>query len=243
MKRRLVIWPIGRRWIIWLLGIAALAVIGLFPLRTALGMSDFERIGFSARQVAGTIWYGRIGDLHLKSQPFGTFEVQLNPLPLLIGNISMNFGRLESPEGPLEGQLVAGFRRGVVDTSGRVVVREMFSPLPVEALELQDVTILFRNGRCAEASGSITPIVAIPVVGLQLDTGLKGDIECDGERARVVMTTPSGRERIDFYVQASGDYRGWMSIRNPPPAIGAGLVLFGFRPSPEGLSLSVDGRL
>lgn len=243
MRRRLIIWPIGRRWIVWLLGIAALAALGLFPLRTAIAMSDLKRIGFSARQVAGTIWYGRIGELHLKSQPFGTFEVRLNPLPLLIGNISMDFDRLDSPDGPLRGQLVAGFQRGLVGASGRVAVGDMFAPLPLEALELQDFTVLFRNGRCVTASGTVTPVISVPVTGLDLDTGLKGNVECDGERSRVVMTSPSGRERVEFYIQASGDYRGWMSIRNPPPAIAAGLILFGFRPAPEGLSLSVNGRL
>ncbi|HYI42845.1 MAG TPA: hypothetical protein VD768_04400 [Sphingomicrobium sp.] len=55
-----------RPWVPWLSGILAIALVGLFPLRVALGSSDLERIGFTARQVAGTIWYGRIGSLNLR---------------------------------------------------------------------------------------------------------------------------------------------------------------------------------
>lgn len=231
------------RWIAWTAGIAAMAGFALFPLRLALALSDFERMGFTARQVAGTIWYGRIGELHLKSQPLGTLEVALNPLPLLIGNISMQFNRMESPDGPLEGKLIAGFRRGVVDANGRLAVGSMFGRLPLAALELDDVTVLFRNGQCVEGAGRIRPIFAAPIPGITIDPGIAGTIECDGERARVQMKSPSGAEMIEFYVRESGEYRAWMSIRTGRPALTGALSLFGFRPSPQGMTLTVDGRL
>lgn len=233
----------SRRWIIWTVGIAALAALALFPLRLALALSDMERMGFTARQVAGTIWYGRIGELHLKSQPLGTMEVALNPLALLIGNISMQFNRMDGPDGPLEGKLVAGFRRGVVDSSGRLAVGDMFGRLPLAALELENVTVLFRNGRCVEAGGRIRPILSAPLPGLTIDPGIAGTIECDGERARVRMQSPSGAESIEFYVRESGEYRAWMNLRTSSPELTGALSLFGFRPSPQGMTLSVDGRL
>lgn len=231
------------RWIIWTAGIAFLAALVLFPLRLALSLSDIERMGFTARQVAGTIWYGRIGELHLKSQPLGTMEVALNPLPLLIGNISMRFNRMESPDGPLDGKLVVGIRRGVVDANGRLALGQMFDPLPVAALELEQVTVLFRNGGCERASGRIRPILSAPVPGLTLDPGIAGTIECDGERARVRMRSPSGNESIEFYVRESGEYRAWMSVRTTRPDLSGALSIFGFRPSPQGMTLTVDGRL
>ncbi|MFP5328526.1 MAG: type II secretion system protein N [Alphaproteobacteria bacterium] len=231
------------RWAIWTIGIAALALVALFPLRLALAWSDFERIGFAARQVAGTIWYGRIGDLQLRSQPVGTLEVTLDPVALLVGSISMKFSRLDSPEGPLTGQLVVGRKRGIRSTSGRIPVGEIFTPIPVGAVELTDVTVLFRNGQCAEAGGRIAPILAAPIPGLQINPGLSGAVECEGERARVRMESASGAERIEFYVRDSGDYRAWMTIRSSDPVMNSGLALFGFRPSADGLRLSVDGRL
>lgn len=231
-----------RRWLTWVLGIFGLALFGLFPLRIALGLSDLERMGFTARQVAGTIWYGRIGSLHLRSTPLGTFEVQLDPFALLIGNISMQFKRMDDPHGLLEGRLVAGLSRGIRDSSGRIAAGEMFAPLPIEALELQDVTVLFRNGVCIEAEGRVTPIIAAPIPGVQF-AGMTGAMQCDGERARVRMSSGSGAERVEFYISSSGRYRGWLSVRTTAPELGAALALLGFRPSPEGMTLTVNGRL
>lgn len=232
-----------RRWLIWTGGILALALVSLFPLRVALGLSDFERMGFAARQVAGTIWYGRIGELHLRSQPLGTFEVRLDPLALLFGTISMRFDRLDDPDGVLEGQLVAGMRRGIKESSGRIAVERMFAPLPIEAIDLDNVTVLFQRGTCVRGSGRITPVIASPIPGISFGSALSGRLECDGERARVVMTSPSGSERLEFYVNSEGSYRAWLTIRADAPEVGAALSLFGFRPSAQGLTLQMRGRL
>ena len=233
----------SRRWIAVGAALLVLAVIALFPLRIALGLSDLSRIGFTASQVEGTIWSGRIGQLQMRSQPLGTMDVSLDPFALMLGNISMAFHRLDNPEGPLDGRLVAGATRGLIDTSGRIAVGEMFSPLPIAALELDKVTIKFRDGQCDKASGRVRPIIAAPIPGVTFDVGLAGTVECDGQRARVRMATPSGGQQLEFYVRESGEYRGWMSVRNSRPDIAGALSLFGFRPSPQGMTLTVDGRL
>lgn len=232
----------NRRWLIWTGGLLLLALVALFPLRAALALSDLERMGFAARQVGGTIWYGRIGELHLRSQPLGTFEVRLDPLALLLGTVSMRFDRMDDPDGVLEGQLIAGLSRGIEQSSGRISVQQMFAPLPVEAIELDEVTILFRRGHCVRSSGRITPIIASPIPGLRFGSGLTGTLECDGERARAVMTSPSGNEKLEFYVDSQGAYRAWMTVR-PTAEASAVLGLFGFRPSAEGLTLQMRGRL
>ena len=233
----------SRRWLAVAAGLALLAIIALFPLRLALGLSDMESIGFTARQVQGTIWSGRISELHLRSQPLGAVDVALDPFALVVGNLSMGFNRLDNPEGPLEGRLVTGFTRGLVDTSGRIAVADMFAPLPVAALEIDKVTVKFRDGRCDQASGQVRPIIAAPIPGVTFDSGLAGVVECDGQRARVRMATPSGAEQLEFYVQDSGAYRGWMSVRNSRPDVAGALSILGFRPSPQGMTLTVDGRL
>lgn len=231
-----------RPWWAWVIGIAVLALIALFPLRIALGMSDLQRVGFTARQVAGTIWYGRIGDLQLRSQPLGTLEVRLNPLALLVGRVNMRFNRMDDPQGGLKGRLLSGGMQGVESVSGRVDVSQMFAPLPLEALELEEVTVLFRNGQCVDGSGQVTPVMSVPIPGLTAGR-LAGTLQCEGQRARVTMSSGSGAERIEFYVNASGRYRGWVSVRNSVPEVASALSLLGFRPSPEGLTMSVEGRL
>jgi len=232
---------LGGRWFAWFATVSLMALIGLFPLRAALGMSDLQRIGFAARQVAGSIWYGRIGELHLRSQPLGTFEVKLEPTALLLGDVSMAFSRMDHPEGVLRGRLVAGLKRGIVGTSGRLALGDMFAPLPIEAIELSDVTLLFRGGTCVKASGQVAPIIDGPIAGAF--AGLNGRLQCDGERARVVLQGQSGNERFEFYVHANGSYRAWMSVRSAAPEINSPLAEFGFRPTPQGMTLSVDGRL
>jgi len=233
----------SRRWFVLASCVAVFAFLAFFPLRLALGMSDLRSIGFTARQVEGSIWSGRIGELHLRSQSLGTVDVALDPFALLIGNVSMGFHRLDNPDGPLEGRLVAGFTRGLIDTSGRIAVADMFAPLPIAALELDKVTIKFRDGQCEQASGQVRPIIAAPLPGVTFDAGLTGTVECDGQRARVRMAIPSGAEQLEFYIQESGAYRGWMSVRNSRPDVAGALSTFGFRPSPQGMTLTVDGRL
>lgn len=229
------------RWVAWTVGILLIAMFALLPLRIALASSDLKRIGFTARQVAGTIWQGRIGDLQLRSQPLGTFDVQLNPAALLLGKISMEFDRLDDPQGVLNGRLIAGLSRGVEELNGRLDVGEMFSPLPVRALDFQDFTVRFRNGRCVEAAGRVMPVISAPVPGIDF-AGLSGAVECDGERARVRMVG-GGDQSVEFYVQATGAYRGWISVANVPPPVAGALGMAGFKPSPEGMTLWVKGQL
>jgi general secretion pathway protein N len=230
-----------RRWILWTVVIGIMASLALFPLRTALGLSDFGRIGFTARQVGGTIWYGRIGDLQLRSQPLGTFEVQLDPFALMLGKISMKFDRLEDSNGVLNGRLIAGLSRGVEDLNGRLQVGEMFAPLPVRALDFKGTTVRFEDGRCVEARGEVTPVIAAPVPGFDF-VGLTGKISCDGERARVRMASGDAQS-IEFFVHSSGSYRGWITVRDLAPPLALALGLLGFKPSSEGMTLSVDGQL
>lgn len=232
-----------KRWMIWVGAILLIALIALFPLRVALGISDLERMGFTARQVAGTIWYGRIGELHLRSQPLGTFEGKLDPTALLLGNVSMRINRMDSPDGVLTGQLIAGFRRGLKDADGRVTVGAMFAPLPVEALELKGATLLFRNGRCAEAGGSVTPLIALPAPGLNLGLDFTGTLECNGDRVRVRSRSASGKEMFEFQADADGGYRAQISVSGATPQAAAALSLLGFRQSARGLTLSTQGRL
>lgn len=233
----------NKRLLIWTGGVLMLALVALFPLRLALHLTDMERIGFTARQVAGTIWYGRIGDLQLRSHSLGTFEVEADALSLLLGRPSMRISRMDSPDGVMSGQLFAGLERGVKGMNGRLAVGAMLAPIPIEAVELKGVTLVFRNGYCVQAGGEVTPVMALPVAEMAFGPGASGAVSCEGKRARVVMKSASGRERIDFYVNSDGRYRGWMIIADTSAAVGAALAPLGFRSTAQGLALSVEGRL
>jgi len=83
----------SRRLIFWFAGIFALGLLVLLPMRTVLGRLADQ--GFTARQVAGTIWYGRIGELTYHGRRLGTFEAAVDPLALLTGALKLNFHRLD----------------------------------------------------------------------------------------------------------------------------------------------------
>ena len=95
-----------RRWTIWFSALLLLSLLALLPLRIALG--GLVDQGFTARQVAGTIWYGRVGELSLRARRLGTFEVRLDPGPLLLGAVELGFRRIDDPNGSLDGTLIAG---------------------------------------------------------------------------------------------------------------------------------------
>lgn len=232
------------RWAIWTAGIAVLAVLLLFPLRAALPQDDLAELRLTARQVAGSIWYGRIGDLTLDRQLLGTFDVRLNPAALLLGRVEMRFERIGSLQGPLTGGLRAGGQtRGVEDLSGRMPAASLLAPLPIETLDFSEATILFRNGVCSEARGRVTARLGMQLGPIDLSRGLSGPLQCEGERVRARLASESGAELLEFYVSSTGRLRGWITIRNPAPDVTAALAIFGFQPGPGGLTLSVDGRL
>lgn len=230
----------NRRLILWFAGILALGLVALIPLRMALGGVVDQ--GFTARQVAGTIWYGRIGELNFKSRRLGTFEVALEPLALLTGSVKLGFHRLDDPQGVLDGALVSGATRGFRDTSGRISVAGLFGTLPLDTIEFDKVSVLFKGQNCSKAAGRVTVLLAAPVAGVD-GVVLRGSPRCENKRVRFVLSTPSLAGKFEFYVRSSGDYRAWFHVRGAQPDQAASLMAAGFSQSAEGLMVSVDGKL
>lgn len=227
------------RWTTWFVGIFALGLIALFPLRLALG--PIADRGFTARQVAGTIWYGRIGELMHRGRRLGTFEVRVAPLPLLVGSSRIRFSRMDDPEGPLDGVAAFGDTAGIADASGRIPAGRILGDLPLASIELADVTLLFKGERCAEAKGQVRVLLALPMPG-DFGRQLSGTLRCERERARFRLADPSGNVALEFYVNRDGRYRAWLRLAGHPGDAGPALALSGFRISPGGLTLSADGR-
>ena len=62
-----------------LAAIFVVALIVAFPLRLALGLADPGGRGITAREVAGTIWDGGIGDLRIGALPLATLRRTFAP--------------------------------------------------------------------------------------------------------------------------------------------------------------------
>jgi general secretion pathway protein N len=232
------------RWAVWTVGIGLIALLLLLPLRVALSAADLQQLGLSARQVGGTIWNGRIGELMLGRQLLGTFDVRLDPGALLLGRVAMPFERLDAVQGPLTGVLRAGGSvAGVERLNGSVPAANLLGGAPIDALSFTDTTILFEGDRCLEASGRIAANLAVRFGPLALDRGFSGNVSCEGDRVRARLASEAGSEQVEFFVNASGRVRGWITIRSPLPGLDALLSTYGFRTGPGGLTLPFETRL
>jgi general secretion pathway protein N len=232
------------RWAVWTVGIGLIALLLLLPLRVALSAADLQQLGMSARQVGGTIWQGRIGELMLGRQLLGTFDVRLDPGALLLGRIAMPFERLDQVQGPLTGVLRAGGSlTGVERLNGAISAANLLGGAPIDALIFTDTTILFEGDRCAEARGRIAANLAVRFGPLALDRGFAGTVTCEGDRIRARLASQAGTEQVEFFVNASGRVRGWITIRSPLPGLDTLLSTYGFRTGSGGLTLPFETRL
>jgi general secretion pathway protein N len=232
------------RWVVWTTGIALIALLLLLPLRIALSAADLQQLGLSARQVGGTIWQGRIGELMLGRQLLGTFDVRLDPGALLLGRVAMPFERLDQIQGPLTGVLRAGGSiTGVERLSGSVPAANLLGGAPIDSLTFTNTTIIFEGSRCAQASGHLAANLAVRFGPLAIDRGFAGTLACEGDRVRARLASPAGTEQVEFFVNSSGQVRGSITIRSPLPGLDTLLSTYGFRAGPGGLTLPFETRL
>ncbi|WP_205479444.1 type II secretion system protein N [Sphingomonas arenae] len=232
------------RWILWTAAAGIALLVLFFPLRLALDAADLPKLGLTARAVSGSIWDGRIGDLSLGRQALGTFDVQLRPGPLLLGRTALRFQRRDDLQGPLEGTLRSGGgSHGVEQLTGRLATASLLAPVPVDALEFRQVTILFHDGACMKAEGEVSAAAGARLGGLNLTKALTGPVSCEGQRVRARLASETGRETLEVLLSENGRYRAFMTLRGLPPTVAAGLGLIGFQNGPEGTSLSMSGAL
>ncbi|WP_144098361.1 type II secretion system protein N [Croceicoccus sediminis] len=227
------------------LGLLALvALVAMFPLRVALGAANGEG-SLSAREVAGTVWSGQVGNLQAGSLPLGNLDVGLRPLPLLTGTAEFALNRPAMPGQP---QFHAYARGGegwaaLRDTNGELPLSGAMSPLPVRALSFADFAVELRGGRCVAASGTLG--IAIPALGptLPAETFMSGPARCEGDALFVPMKGPSGTETLAFRLEPDGKWRADLVLTGLPVEVSAPLLDMGFTGRPEGIGLSANGSL
>lgn len=212
--------------------------IAFFPLRVAL--AGLESQGLSARQVTGTIWYGRVGELMLKRIRLGTFEGHVEPLSMFSMRPALVFSRMEDPDGPLTGKLRLGSMHGIEHGTGRLSAQGLFGDVPITDLQIEDATLLFNGALCKSASGRVTAVIAAPMPGL--GGGFTGTPSCDGKRVRAKLSGPAGAT-LEIYIASDGRYRAWLRAKADSADVAATLGAAGFRPSAGDMVLSAAGML
>jgi len=232
--------PLGRS--LFLL-VAFLIALALFlPLRLALGWLGLERTGIAARAATGSIWSGRLKEARLGDAPLGDLKAGLSPIPLLLARARVNVASAQDGPGRIAGAIVArpgGL--GIEDMTGAIPVAAVFAPLPLETLDLSDVSVAFADGQCDRAGGQVKAMLSGEVAGLALAQGLSGNARCEGGALLLPLQSQSGMERLALRLFEDGRYALDFTVRPADPALGARLAATGFRQTAQGYAFSLKG--
>lgn len=238
-------WPaLSRRARTGLALFAVFAALIFFPLRLALDIAG-TGASASARQVRGAVWRGRIDGLALGPVALGDMYAAVSPVQLLAGRVRLDLWR-DDPQGadPLRGAWTAGFnQRGIDDVTGAVPVGGAFAPLPLSALEFDDVTVHFAGDSCARAQGRVRARLEGQFGGLSLSQGLSGEAICDGVAVLFPLVSQTGLEKLSLRVWRDGRFTAQIAVRDEDDANGTALAAAGLTKRGADYVLTLEGRM
>lgn len=217
------------------------SLIALLPLRLAVGWLGLEDKGFAAREAAGSLWMGAFSEAQFGDVRMGDLQARLRSLPLLLGRARIDLARRGGAE-PFEGAVTVsrhGF--GIDDLSAGLDLGG--GALPVEGLDVTDLSVRFAGGTCAAADGLVKARLGGPIGAVLLPGGLSGNARCDGGALLLPLRSQSGMEALDLRLLGNGAYQAALTVRTADPALAAGLAATGFAPAPGGYRLVLSGEL
>lgn len=225
-------------------GMLLIALIVFLPMRTVLGWVGVGDEGLVARRVSGTIWGATLTEARFGDLALGDLHARLSPLPLLVGRATIVFAGPESVSAkPISGSAsVSRHGFGVDHMTATVATGRLFAPVPVSALDLDDVSVRFRDGQCEAAEGRVRAALAGDVGGITLPQSVSGTARCDGTALLLPLTSQAGTEGIALRIEGGGTYRAELSLRPSDPLAGQKLEQAGFVSGPNGYRLAIEGR-
>jgi general secretion pathway protein N len=225
--------------ILLFVGAFAVALILFMPLSMALSMFGLTGQGLAARRVSGTVWSGQLVDARIGRLPVGDVDVGLRPLSLLLGRARIDM-RSAFGTGSLT-STSSGF--AVDDATAKLATARVFAPIPLDSLDLTNVSAAFVAGRCSKAEGRVRAMFAGDVGGVALAQGLSGVARCDGSALLLPLVSQSAMERLNLHIDGNGEYRAQFFVRSSDPAMAEKLGSAGFGPAPGGFVLRLAGKL
>ena len=109
---------------------------------------------------------------------------------------------------------------GFDDVTGQLRLGSLFAPLPITALELEDVSAGFASGLCSRAEGRVRATVTGQIGGMNLTSGLAGAPACAGDAVLLPLVSQSGMEQLNVRFFADGRYRVELAVRTADAAVG-----------------------
>lgn len=226
------------------LALFALALVATLPMRILVGALGLDQAGLAVREVQGSVWNGRLLESHFGGAALGDLDARLNLLPLFVGRARVDLSRPGEGTAALAGAVsVTRHTLGLDDMTVRLPTAATFAPIPVVALDLDDVSLRFREGGCERAEGLVRAEIRGDVAGLALPGGLSGTVRCDGANLLLPLASQSGMERLALRIGRNGGYTADLMVRPADPAAQRALQSVGFAPAGDGLKLSVAGTL
>jgi general secretion pathway protein N len=155
----------------------AIALLALVPMRAVLGWVGLGDLGLTAREATGSLWAGRLVEARFGAVALGDLDARLAFWPLLLGRARLELDG--EGERPLSGAVtVSRHRLGLDDMTANLITGQLFAPLPVTTLDLEDATVHFRDGVCEKAEGRVRATLAGEAGGVALPQTLSGPARC-----------------------------------------------------------------
>lgn len=226
------------------LALFAIAFLLFLPMRLALGWAGLDSQGFSAREVTGSLWSGRLVEARFGDVVLGDLDAGLSPLALLIGRARIALeGQAADPAQRLSGIVeLARNRAAVIDADGPLPAGTAFAPLPVTGLDLDDVSVTFVDGACQGADGRIRAALAGSYLGQPLPASVSGTARCDGGALLLPLQSPGGVEGVALRLWPDGRYRAEMTLVPSDPVLAQRLDAAGFVANGAARMMAIEGR-
>lgn len=231
--------PLGRG--LFFLCAFLIALAALLPLRVALSWLALDG-RLSARAAEGSLWFGTLREARVAGAPLGDLRAGLDPLPLVAGRARIDLAGAGAL--PLRGAAsVTRHSFGIDDVTALVPFGQAAAPLPVAALDLDDVSVRFRDNLCERAEGLVRVRITGDYDGVTLPASLSGTARCEAGALMLPLVSGSGGDMLALSVTADGRYRAELALRPVDDAARARLLAAGFTPAGGRVRLAVTGTL
>lgn len=232
--------PFGR--VAFFVAVFSFALVALTPLGLAIRWFGLDARGLAAREAEGSVWLGALKEAQLGPAPIGDVSARLNTLPLFLGRARVSLARVDEAQRFEGAATVSRHAFGFDDATGQLRLGALLAPLPIMAVDLQDVSIGFSGGLCSRAEGRVRAVAGGDVGGMSLSSGLAGNAACAGDAALIPLVGQSGMEQLNIRLFADGRYRAELVVRSQDAALGQRLVAAGFTAGDGGFARVVQGR-
>ncbi|MGH6616154.1 type II secretion system protein N [Sphingomonas sp.] len=219
-----------------------IALVAFMPMRLVLGWFGLGETGLAARSVTGSVWWGSLSGAQFGDLELGDLRAGLSPVQLLVGRARVGLDGRESDRA-LRGAIgVSRHSMGLDDMTATLAAGNVFAPVPVSAINLDDVSVRFKDGTCERAEGRVRATLNGDLAGIALTQSLSGTAKCDSGALLLPLASQSGTENVALRLWATGRFRAELSVQPADPAAVPKLVLSGFQPDANGYTLAIEGR-